>query len=586
MQEQKPKGINIVTKIWLIVIYSIFSFLLFTLVLLYLYYQNIESAIYNELDNTVSSIYYHLEDISYNDKYFYKKDSFKKYIRNLNISIKHNIYIANEKGIIASADNNGDNIVHKKFIKEIPPNSKYGEIQYTKNNKNYIIKYRNIKQSNIWLYFEIDKSHLLSLFIANIKKMLLLAIFLVIPMIALASLFSSSVKYSIKSLYSNITRFLRSRSVARIKIDYHDELYDIYSLFFNYSIKIQDASIKEDRLMIEAMEGVLDDLKDGDLSARINLDSKKEVLAKSRKIVNSIIDILNSHLSEILNTINSFNNNDFSATKKEAINKDLEHIYNSMNKLGIKFSNIANDNVEVAMEVEDNQYKITQNIQNLKNNFESQLNGIDDILDDVMDIYSRMDYNIDISKDIQSTSNDILNISKQYKDFSKDSMEYIDKTNNSHSLVNKYLNEIEYYSNKANILSVNTSIKSSRYGEISNIFHYFSQEFKDISEKFHTNINNIKKVIVENIELGKGFYALHDGLNYNSLVKKINQISSFARDIDNNTQAQFLKLSTLQENTEHLYDKNKMALQKAMNIQNTASSTQGLINRLVSFLNT
>lgn len=585
MGEEKPRGINIITKIWIIASYSIFSFALFAVVVSFLYYQNTKSIVYKDIKNTVSSIHHHLAYLYADDTLFYKNPSFKLYLRNLDLSTKHNIYIANQNGIITSIDQNGHNNLYKNFIDNIPYNSKYGQIEYNQDGINYIVNYRNIGQNDMYFYYEVNKDDLLSPFIDNLKKLFILLFIMSFVILVITGIMTSSIKNSIKALYKNIKRFLRSRNVSQINIGHHDELYDIYNLLFDYSSKIQEASLREDKIMIEAMENMVEDIKDGDLSSRIDINSRKEVLTKSKALINSVLDILSSHLSNILDISNNHLNNDFQEVKQDAINKDLAKIYSSMNKVGLKFSNTAHTNVEVAMGLEENHYKIADNIKILKNSFESQILDLDDIINDTIKIYSRMDHNIDLAKDIGSASDDVLEISKKYKDFSSDSIEYINQTNSTHSLVNEYLDEIEYYSNKANILSINTAIQSSQYEQENNVFEYFTQEFKNITSKFTHNIANIKEIISKNIELGKGFYSRYDGINYNLLVKKINQISSFAKNIDSNTQKQFLKLSSLQNTTEQIQDKNKIALRNVYGIDKDINIHQGLANKLIGLFN-
>jgi methyl-accepting chemotaxis protein len=401
----------------------------------------------------------------------------------------------------------------------------------------------------------------------------------------LAGIFASSIKNSISSLHSNIRKFLRSRNVSRTTIHYHDELYDIYNLFCDYSIKIQEASFLEDRVMIEDMENVIGELKDGNFSIRVDNNSKKEVLSKTRVLINNVIEILNAHLNNVLDMSNNYIQNDFSPAVQDGINQDLADIYVSMNTLGEKFSNITNNNMEVAMNIEETNYKITTQINTFKENFQEQLLTLDDMIENITNIYDRMDSNFDISKNIQEASTDILKVSKKYKDFSDNSIDYVTQINDTSSQVTQYLDEIEYYSNKANILSLNTSIKSSQYGEIGNLFGYFNKEFKEITAIFSTNIANIKEIISYNIELGKDFYSQYDMMNYNLLVKKINQISGFAKSIDKNTQKQFEKLTVLHANTDNLYDKNKVALQNAQYIQTNVNDSTGMLDKLVSFLN-
>jgi methyl-accepting chemotaxis protein len=237
------------------------------------------------------------------------------------------------------------------------------------------------------------------------------------------------------------------------------------------------------------------------------------------------------------------------------------------------------------MTLEDNNTKITTQISSFKEGFTQQLLSLDDILDNIINIYSRMDLNFDLTKNIQEASDDILDISEKYKSFSDDSMGYISQINDTNVKVSQYLEEIEYYSNKANILSLNTSIKSFEYGEIGKLFEYFNKEFKDITAKFSTNITNIKEIITSNMQLGKSFHSIYDTMNYPLLVKKINQISSFVKSIDKNTKEQFKKLSILNTGIDSIYDKNKLAIESTKSMQNNVDFSNNMLGKLVSFLN-
>ena len=537
------------------------------------------SQLYSQVNSTTAQITNHFSYLASQNTNFYKLPSFKRYLAQVNRSTDNEIHLANKDGIMISFNHNGANVLYKSFLSEIDKQSNEGVLNYKYEGENHILSYQLLRDVNIWVYYIVNKDKATMGLFVNLKKLFILLVLLCLSIIITAIFISINVKKSIRNLHNNVKVFIRSRNIAQIQVHDNDEFAHIYNLFHEYSDRVLQAHVQDDKSMITAMEGMVDDLKKGSLT-KVDYSGQKEVLVKVRTILNSVIDIFNSHLSGILKISNQYLENDFSVEKKEALQGDLLKVYSSINKLGVKFNTITLDNIDVSTNLEDNQYRITSYIEKFKENFESQLLCIDEVLDDVTDIYTKMGYTLDLSSDISEATDDIKKIAGEYQNFGNESLDYISQVNEYYGNIEIQLEDIEYYSLKANILSMNTAIKNQSADDIG----FFSVEFKDLTSKINHCTQIIKNLISENTQKAKDFYLNYDQINHSLLVKRVNQISSFAKKIDENTKQQFQKLSILQNGIDGLFNKNKLALLHTTSMTQQVQNNEKLTTKLLHFL--
>ena len=578
-QAPKKQNTKIATKIILLAVYACLAFIVFGGIVMFLYYKNMNSQLYSQATSASAQITNHFSYLASQSENFYKHPSFKRYIASLNRSSANEIYLANDSGIIVSSNNNGSNVLYKSFLGDIDKTSSLGKLEYSHEGTNYLLNYQLIRDTNIWVYHITNKDQAMATLLVNLKKLFILLVLLSLSIVVTALVVSINVKKSIRHLYNNVKVFIRSRNIAQIQIHENDEFSQIYNLFHEYSDRVLQAHIQDDKAMITSMENMIDNLKQGSIT-KIDYSGQKEVLVKVRTILNSVIDIFNSHLTSILKVSNQYLENDFSVEKKEMLQGDLMKVYSSINKLGVKFNTITLDNIEVSTSLEDNQYRITSYIEKFKENFENQLLCIDEAIESVTDIYINMGYTLDLSNDIIEATDDITRVANEYQNFGNESLNYISQVNDYYGNIEIQLEDIEYYSLKANILSMNTAIKNQSANDIG----FFSVEFREITSKINKCTQAIKDLILENTQKAKDFYLNYDQINHSLLVKRVNQISSFAKKIDESTKQQFQKLSVLQNGIDGLFNKNKLALLQTNSMTQQVQNSEKLTTKLLHFL--
>lgn len=368
-------------------------------------------------------------------------------------------------------------------------------------------------------------------------------IFLIILIFLLSIIISKNILKTLDALYTTILDVSQSNNTTnRIQINSHDEI-GIIAKEFNIYLDNIDKAIKEDLLLIEEAENVMQRVSNGWYEELLTKSTANVQLNTLKENINKMI--LNT--KERFLTINSIleqysNQNYLNPLVIQGIEKNgvFDVFTKNINVLQKSITNMLIENKKNGLTLATSSQSLLNNVYTLNKNANDTSTELEETAASLEEITANISNNTqnvikmsNFAKELTTSTHSGQELAKQ----TSISMIEIDTEVNA---INEAITVIDQISFQTNILSLNAAVEAATAGEAGKGFAVVAQEVRNLASRSAEAANEIKS-LVENatVKANQG-KEISDKmiLGYDNLTNNIINTTAIIKNVENASKEQ------------------------------------------------
>ena len=335
------------------------------------------------------------------------------------------------------------------------------------------------------------------------KEMLIFGILSLIGIIVTLIL-SRSISYAIIRDVSIVNHGLsdffafinfKEDNVSLLEVKSSDELGEMAKLI-NTNIENTKNNIQADKNLIKDTIRVANTINKGHLNAKIELNSNNPSLNELKNIINQMLSNLDSNITNIITTLDSYSNLDFRPTiKSNNMEGTIEKLEQNVNVLRDSITKILIENKKNGIVLNQNSITLSQNMAGIANAANEQAASLEETAASLEEITAN------ISKSTQRT-NEMLNYGGKVKnsvntgnDLATKTVAAMEEINTKTTAIADAITVIDQISFQTNILSLNAAVEAATAGEAGKGFAVVAQEVRNLASRSAEAAKEIKELV-------------------------------------------------------------------------------------------
>jgi len=368
-------------------------------------------------------------------------------------------------------------------------------------------------------------------------------IFLIILIFLLSIIISKNILKTLKGLYTTILDVSKSNNTKnRIQIDSHDEIGIIAKEFNTYLDNI-DKGIKEDLLLIEEAEYVMQRVSNGwyeelltKSTSNVQLDTLKENINKMILNTRERFLAINSILKQYSNQ-NYINPLVIQGIEKNGV---FDIFTKNINVLQKSITNILIENKKNGLTLATSSQSLLTNVDTLNKNANETSTELEETAASLEEITANISNNTQNVIKMSTFAKELTTSTHTGQELAKQTSISMIEIDTEVNAINDAITVIDQISFQTNILSLNAAVEAATAGEAGKGFAVVAQEVRNLASRSAEAANEIKS-LVENatIKANQG-KEISDKmiLGYDNLTDNITNTTAIIKDVENASKEQ------------------------------------------------
>jgi methyl-accepting chemotaxis protein len=283
----------------------------------------------------------------------------------------------------------------------------------------------------------------------------------------------------------------------------------------------------------QEIEAIVDSVKSGELSNRLDLTDKEGFFEKLSTGINELTDIIEKVFSDISNSMQSIAKGDLS----NKITNDYQGVYleckNNINASIDQLAKIVTDVNESAEFINNSSQEIASGNNNLSQRAEQQAANLEETASSMEELTSTVKNNADNAQKANQVANAARELAEQGGHVVNSAIDAMQEINESSNKIADIIGVIDEIAFQTNLLALNASVEAARAGEQGRGFSVVATEVRNLAQRSARAAKESKLLIqtsVQKVSSGSKFVN-QTGKSLTEIVSSVQKVNDIVAKI-------------------------------------------------------
>jgi methyl-accepting chemotaxis protein len=427
----------------------------------------------------------------------------------------------------------------------------------------------------------------------ELKNLIILSSFIciIISIVILYIVINNIIAKPIENFKNGLLEFFKfinkeNFNVNLLNISSNDEI-GLMSKVINKNIEKTRILIEDDSNLIENVKKIVESIKNGDLSTKVEISTHNKSLEELKIILNEMIDIMTEKICSDINKIDLALDQLQHLNFTHRINENKGNTAKALDSLSNIISNMLVENKTNGLILEKSANSLMSNVSTLSISSNKTAASLEETASALEEITSNISNNTSNISEMANHAHAITKSAEDGRNLAIDTTHSMEEINEQVNSINDAITIIDQIAFQTNILSLNAAVEAATAGEAGKGFAVVAQEVRNLasrSSEAAKEIKNLVQIATTKANNGKDIAnKMIDG--YHNLNENIIKTLEIIKDVELASKEQQIGIEQINDAITQLDQQTQQNAQVATFTKNIAIDTLKMAKTIVDNAN-